>query len=744
MRTYQIISEALFSFEGEDFSPVVLPHTWNAFDGQDGGNDYRRGTGTYRISLPDPTPGKAQYIEFQAANHIATVSCNGKPLGRHEGGFSAFRFPLTHVLSATGNVLEVEVFNGRSHVYPQDADFTFFGGLYRQVRFIEVEPAHFDLMRSGSDAVFITAQGSGSTRADIFSVNAEGCRILLELLDAEGNVVNSLVKDAEEHTVFQTVVKNARRWQGMEDPYCYHARATLLREEAVLDQVTVLYGYRNYHVDPERGFFLNGKSTPLRGVCRHQDRQDKGWAISRKDQEEDAQMILEMGANTIRLAHYQHDQYFYELCDKTGFAVWAEVPFVFTQIPGDASYQNILSQMRELIAQCYNHPSIIVWGIGNEITIRGNTEEIYRTLADLNTLAKKLDPCRLTTIAQLTSLPATDPQVYLTDVQSYNHYFGWYYTILEDNGPALDDFHRLNPDRPLGVSEYGVEDILTWHSAKPFNHDYTEEYANLYHHHMLKVFETRPYLWATHVWNMFDFAVDFRNEGGVQGRNNKGLVTYDRKIKKDAYYIYQAYWSGKPMLHIAGRRFQNRAPGERDVTVYTNCREVTLCLNGKAFATCPVTDHAAVFADVPLQDGENTLTAFCGDVSDSICLWGVAEHDGSYDLPDLVAAMQVGNWFDSYVTTVDYGEKGYHLDMLFGDILRNPRCFELVKGWAMSREHIGIDRRFRFVSSLGNWKNSSVYRQKTPLEASAFIREVATREDVAELKRLLRTVPRDE
>ena len=300
--------------------------------------------------------------------------------------------------------------------------------------------------------------------------------------------------------------------------------------------------------------------------------------------------------------------------------------------------------MTELVAQNYNHPSIFFWGISNEITIGGETEALYRNLTDLHALCKKLDPTRLTTMAEVSMVPMNSEHVYITDVLSYNHYFGWYVGDVEDNGPWLDKFHAMNPDRPLGVSEYGSEAILKWHTTTPENHDYTEEYAAYYHHEMLKTFATRPYLWSTHVWNMFDFAADARDEGGVQGRNNKGLVTYDRKTKKDAFYIYQAYWTTEPMIHVCGERFVDRAPEERIVTVYTNCPNVTLVVNGEEVATKDAVDHAVVFENVALQDGDNTVTAKCGDVqANTITLRPVAEHNYAYDLPE---GNEGANWFD--------------------------------------------------------------------------------------------------
>ena len=646
MRNSVRLTEALFAKDGDAFTKVALPHTWNNIDGQDGMADgpYWRGLGCYHLELPNPTEGKKQYIEFQGANHVATVYCNGREMGCHKGGFSTFRFDLTPAMKPADNILTVEVTNAVSDIYPQNADFTFYGGLYRAVNFIEVTPAHFDLLKDGTSGVFVTPRANGMTRVDLFPVGAEGCTVKVALKDAEGNVVAQSAADAAAHTVIKIKVKEPHLWNSMEDPYCYTCEATIEKDGAVLDAVTETYGYRSFHVDPDKGFFLNGKSYPLHGVSRHQDRQDMGWAITPKEHEEDIALIKEVGANTIRLAHYQHDQYFYSLCDHTGFVLWAEIPFISQFIPTQEAHDNTISQMTELIAQNYNHPSIFFWGISNEITIAGESEALYQNLTELNALAKKLDPSRLTTMAQVSMVPMDSEHTYITDLQSYNHYFGWYVGDVEDNGPWLDKFHALNPDRCLGVSEYGAENILKWHTAYPDNHDYTEEYATHYHHEMLKTFATRPYLWATHVWNMFDFAADARDEGGVQGRNNKGLVTYDRKTKKDAFYIYQAYWTTKPMVHVCGERFVDRAPDERFIDVYTNCDEVTLYVNGEAVATKAAVDHEVLFENVALRDGDNVITARSGDVEgNTITVRPVAEHNYAYDVPE---GNQGANWFD--------------------------------------------------------------------------------------------------
>ena len=739
MRTYQILKQAIFSSQIHPRSQVALPHTWNALDGQDGGNDYFRGEGIYEITLPDPVPGKRQYIEFQGANHVATVWCNGVELGTHKGGFSTFRYELTQAMRPSDNLLKVVVTNQVCDVYPQRADFTFFGGLYRDVAFIQVNDAHFDLLKDGTQAVFATPYTMGRVRFDLFPVNADGMTVDISIVDASGNTVATEQIAAQPHTYLYSVLENAHVWNGIQDPYCYEAVASLRKDGQLLDQVSILFGFRSFHVDPNTGFYLNGKSTPLRGVCRHQDRKDMGWALSAKEHEEDMALIRQVGANTIRLAHYQHDQKFYDLCDKNGMVVWAEIPFISQYLPGKEAYDNTMSQMRELIAQNYNHPSICFWGISNEITIGGFNEDLYRNLCDLHALCKTMDPSRLTTMAQISSVPHNSEHNHITDVFSYNIYYGWYNRTLDDNAIVLDKIHAENPDRPLGLSEYGADNLVTWHSAQPMNHDYTEEYAVEYHHTLLKTIAERPYLWATHMWNMFDFAVDGRNEGGCEGLNTKGLVTHDRKLKKDSYYVYQAYWTKAPMVHICGQRFRDRAPGERDVKIFTNCDRVTLFVGDREIGTQTAVDHCAVFPDVALANGENVLTARCGDISHSITLCGVDEHNSAYDLPDLVEAMNARNWFDSAdedETASDDG--GYDLTVPVGILFENDMCLKVVRGWIMA-SNMALSAKLTATSRLINWKVMWADRLMTDLPG---IKTNMTQADYAKLEKMLRRIKR--
>jgi len=679
MRKITPINAARFQKPGQPFEPVALPHTWNAFDGQDGGNDYFRGECTYEIDLPDPTPGLRQYIEFEGANHIARVFMEEKLLAEHRGGFSTFRVDLTGSLKPAGNTLTVKVDNNAPDVYPQRADFTFFGGLYRPVRFIEAPDAHIDLMQSGSSGVFVTPEMSGCTKVEAHVASPAGCELRVALIAPDGRVAVQAVQPAAEKTVIGLAVKNPVLWNGRRAPQLYQAVVTLTRGSEALDEVRVRYGYRSYHVDADRGFFLNGESCPLHGVCRHQDRQDHGWAISDQHHREDMALIREIGANTIRLAHYQHSQTFYDLCDENGMVVWAEIPFISVQIPGEAARENTLSQMRELILQNYNHPSICFWGIGNELTMGQVSDALVPNLRALDALARQLDPTRLTTIAHLGMVKPDDPYTAITDVQSFNYYLGWYSGEIDDNAETLDRMHAALPGRPIGVSEYGADALTTWHSAAPRNHDYTEEYQAKYHACVQRIFAARPYLWATHVWNMFDFAADARDEGGCRGRNNKGLVTYDRRIKKDAFYLYKAAWNEEPVIHVCGRRFADRAPGERDVTVFSNCPEVTLIVNGQPVATQKADGYAFVFRDVPLKSGANAVAAVCGDARDEITLNGVDAPSKAYVMPP--ESIVAGNWFDEETgeqLSMQYPEGYFSVRDTIEDLIANPEAAAVV------------------------------------------------------------------
>ena len=385
---------------------------------------------------------------------------------------------------------------------------------------------------------------------------------------------------------------------------------------------------RTFSVDPKKGFFLNGRPYPLHGVSRHQDWKGIGNALTKEHHDADMAMIREVGANTIRLAHYQHDQYFYDLCDQYGMVVWAEIPYISEHMPNGR--ENTLSQARELVAQNYNHPCIVVWGVSNEITISTKDKaDMLDNHRVLNDLYHQLDPTRLTTLACYAMCGPFNKTAHITDVVSWNLYLGWYVPGLFLNDFWIDFFHKCYPDRPLGYSEYGCEAMPNLHSSKPHRGDHTEEYQCIYHEYMLRCFEHRPFLWATHVWNMFDFAADARDQGGEPGMNHKGLVTFDRKTKKDGFYIYKAWWSDEPFVHICGSRYVDRPESTIKVKVYSNQGRVALYANGKLVEE-KAGDKVFEFK-VPLE-GDVELKAVAGNCTDLCAVRRVSAPNPAYKL----------------------------------------------------------------------------------------------------------------
>ncbi len=621
---------------------VNLPHSWNAIDGQDGGNDYYRGICHYaktleKAELPD---ADRYYLELCGANSSADVYVNGKHLAHHDGGYSTFRVDITDVL-ANENLFVIAVDNAENRtVYPQMADFTFYGGLYRDVNIICVNESHFDLEYYGGPGLKITPVVNGenaNVEIEVYLTNYKpGQSLHYVIRDNEGTVV---AETTSTDTKINFDLKNVHLWHGRKDPYLYTAEVILMDDDRLLDNISSRFGCRSFQIDPDNGFLLNGESYPLRGVSRHQDRLGYGNALLPEHHIEDMDLICEMGATTIRLAHYQHDQFFYDLCDERGMVVWAEIPYISKHM--DTGRKNTVSQMKELIIQNYNHPSIVVWGLSNEITMSAeNDPDLIENHNILNNLAHELDKTRLTTIACLTMCNIDSEYVHIPDVVSYNHYFGWYGGDTSMNGPWFDNFHAKYPNTPIGCSEYGCE-ALNWHTSNPMQGDYTEEYQAYYHEELIKQFFSRKYLWATHVWNMFDFGADARNEGGENGQNHKGLVTFDRKYKKDSFYAYKAWLSDEPFVHICGKRYIDRVEDTTRVTVYSNQPEVELFANGVSLGKQNCPDHFFYF-DVP-NAGETTLIAIAGECKDESLIRKVKIFNEAYRLKEKGAIL---NWFD--------------------------------------------------------------------------------------------------
>ena len=622
---------------------VNLPHSWNAIDGQDGGSDYYRGTAYYAktINKTDLPTADRYYLEIQGANSSADLYLNGKNLCHHDGGYSTWRVDVTEHLELN-NLLVIAVDNApNDRVYPQMADFTFYGGLYRDVNLIAVSASHFDLDYYGGPGIKVTPIIDGSNanvEVEVYVTDSKlGQQIRYTATDKEGNVV---YEATTADTKASFVIENVHKWHGRKDPYLYSLTADLLEEGNVLDNVSTRFGCRSYEIDPDRGFILNGEEYPLRGVSRHQDRWGIGNALLPEHHKEDMELICEVGANTIRLAHYQHNQYFYDLCDEYGQIIWAEIPYISQHMA--TGRENTISQMKELIIQNYNHPSIVVWGLSNEITMKGEKDpDLLENHRILNDLCHEMDKTRKTTVAVVSMCPMDAEYLEIPDTVSYNHYFGWYGGETSMNGPWFDKFHKKHPTLPIGCSEYGCE-ALNWHTSKPTQGDYTEEYQAYYHEELIKCFAARPYMWATHVWNMFDFGADARAEGGENGQNHKGLMTFDRKYKKDAFFAYKAWLNPEPMVHLCGKRYIDRTEDVTKVTVYSNQKTVELFANGVSLGVQEHNGLPFFYFDVP-NAGETTLVAVAGELKDCGMIRKVDTPNEAYRLREKGAVL---NWFD--------------------------------------------------------------------------------------------------
>ena len=645
--------------EGEAIS---LPHSWNAIDGQDGGNDYYRGTAYYaKTIVKNELPSSDRYyLEINGANSSATVYVDGKNLAHHDGGYSTWRVDVTDALAET-SVIVIEVDNSANEsVYPQMADFTFYGGIYRNVNIVCVNESHFDLEYYGGPGIAVTPCVNGkdaTVEVEVYSTDLkDGQAYVYTIYDKEENEIEKITS-SDKKVSFE--IKNVHLWNGLKDPYLYCCEAEIVSGDEVLDNVCTRFGCRTFEIDANRGFILNGEEYPLRGVSRHQDRWGVGNALLPEHHTEDMDLICEVGATTIRLAHYQHDQFFYDLCDERGLVIWAEIPYISKHMP--TGRENTISQMKELIVQNYNHPSIVVWGLSNEISIAGSDEDLLENHRILNNLAHEMDKTRLTTIAAVSMCKMDDPYLQIPDVVSYNHYFGWYGGDTSMNGPWFDKFHATHPNIPIGCSEYGCE-ALNWHTSNPKQGDYTEEYQAYYHEELIRQLFSRKYMWATHVWNMFDFGADARAEGGENGQNHKGLVTFDRKYKKDAFYAYKAWLRSPedaPFVHLCGKRYIDRVEDVTKVTVYSNLPEVELFVNGESIGKKSAPDHFFYF-DVK-NEGETTIVAKAGDFTDEGKIRKVDEMNMDYVLVEKGAVL---NWFD-----IDAPEGRFSLNDKLGDIM---------------------------------------------------------------------------
>lgn len=627
------------------FERIDLPHTWNATDANSGKPDYYRGLGNYEKELfvDSAWAGKRLFLKFYGVNTIANVFVNGKHIGEHRGGYTAFIFELTDKVDyGKNNTILVRVNNApQLDIMPLLGDFNFYGGIYRNVELLITEKAVISPLDYASSGVYLTQKTVREENADVEALvkisnpeNISGLQLGLKVKDGEETIhqtVLDLNSNQKEVRIPFTVDK-PRLWNGVKDPFMYQVEVRLFDGRGINDQVVQPLGLRFYYVDANNGFFLNGVHLALKGVCRHQDRALIGNALRKEHHDEDLLMMQEMGANSIRLSHYPNDPYVYNMLDKAGFIVWSEIPFVG---PGgyrdkgfvdQASFrENGKMQLIEMIRQQYNHPSICFWGLYNELKTTGDNPIEY--VKELQVLAQKEDPSRITTAASNTE----DHRLHeITDLIAWNRYFGWYRGAPSDIGSWLDELHNDRPDFKIGLSEYGA-------GASAFHHEnelikpiapgrwHPEKWQSHYHEEYWKVIKDRPYVWGSYIWNMFDFGAAHRSEGEVIGKNDKGLITFDRKIKKDAFYFYKANWNpDDKFVYITERRFVIRDEAETKVRVYSNCTEAELFINEKAYGKALGNYGIIEWENVTLNPGENKIEVFGKDKNKEYfdqCVW---------------------------------------------------------------------------------------------------------------------------
>ncbi|HEU4421415.1 MAG TPA: glycoside hydrolase family 2 TIM barrel-domain containing protein [Pilimelia sp.] len=617
-------------FDDSAWSAVTVPHTWNARDGQDGGSNYYRGVGWYRRHYTPPAgfAGKRLWLQFAGANSITDVWINGTYLGQHRGGYARFRFDATATLvPGRDNVIAVKVNNAHNpDIAPLSADFTFFGGIYRNVSLVVTDPLGIRMLDSAGPGVYLRQRSVSAASATVDvttkmwnnSTTTRTVAIRTVITDAAGTVVADTtsaprgVAPATGLQITQPVsIANPRRWQGRADPYLYAAHVEVRDAAAgvVTDVVTERLGLRSVTIDAANGLFLNGVHLPLRGVNRHQDYVGRGWAITDADHTRDFDLMDEMGVNALRTAHYQQDQKVYNLADERGYLVWTEIPLV-NAITDSAGFRaNAAQQLREMIRQNYNHPSVAFWGIGNEQrTSDTPTNSLLQTLAGI---VEAEDPDRFSAYAHNGS--TTSSLTNHAELSGYNRYHGWYYGTYNDVGGFLDNLHGTQTARRIALSEYGAGASIVQHQENPpkpvpDSDWHPEEYQALFHEAHLRQIQTRRYLWGTFLWNMFDFASDRRSEGDTYGRNDKGLATYDRAVRKDAFYLYKANWTAAPFVYLTSRRWTDRTTATTTVKVYGTADSVVLRVNGVQIGGPRTsTNHIYTWSNVALAVGANTI-----------------------------------------------------------------------------------------------------------------------------------------
>ena len=639
--------------ENLDWETVSLPHTWYREE------DPYHGLVLYRREIGVGKAWKKAFLEFEGADQRCRVFVNGKEIGEHNGAYARFRFPVPEAALKSGELRIEALLDNRvsADVSPNFGDFTIFGGLYRNVNLLVTSEDHFDYCFYGTDGVIARAavqdDGSGllALEPHVCTEREDAC-IVYTLTGPEGELAAESTAPAKESVSLR--VPEPKLWNGKKAPELYTLRAELQIDGETADEAEIRVGFRTVSMSPDDGLRLNGEHIKLCGVAKHQDRAGVFSAVSREQIDEDFALIREIGANAIRLSHYQHPQHTYDRCDEDGLLCWAEVPMLKMTENG-ALYANIEQQLIELVLQNIHHPSIFCWGIQNEIGMFRDAPFMHEECRVLTALVKRLDPNRLVTAANLYNVKPASQLNAITDMVGYNLYFGWYYGEMPDYSKYLDNYHAQRPEMPLGISEYGVDCNVKLHSETPRVKDYSEEFQALWHETVYPVLQSKDYLWGSFIWNMFDFSSDRRSEGGVKYINGKGLVSHDRTLRKDAFYYYKAKWSAEPFVHLCASRFVRRARERIDVKIYTNLPRVTLWKDGEKIGIGENNGNGTVLLrDVALAPGINRLWAVSGDCEDHCLFERVEKPEESYRLPE-ESGGAVRNWFLSDDDTVKEG-----------------------------------------------------------------------------------------
>lgn len=617
----------------DDWQKITLPHTWNAVDMQLG-KDFYEGEGQYqkKVFFGEEYKNKRLFLRFEGVGQVAEVLVNGKSVGKHKGSYSAFCVELTYDVNlGKENTILVKANNtARKDVIPVNHFlFGIYGGIYRPVSLIVTNKVNITTTDYASPGIYITQKNVSKESASIaFEVKVENKEITTQALEIVSRIYNKEGKEVLSHATKELcspqgrqsfrqefVLKNPHLWQGLADPYLYKMKVSILRNHEVIDEVEQPLGIRKFEIIAGKEFLLNGKPYPMYGVCRHQDRWGYGNALTNEQHREDLEAMKEMGATTIRFAHYQQAEFMYSLCDTMGMVIWAEIPFVNAQTGEEA--ENAKQQMMELVKQNFNHPSIYTWGLHNEVYARNPADYVATVSRDLNDVAKTLDPDRYT-VSVTGYGEMTRPANLTTDIQGMNRYWGTYDGKILDMESWASGLEKAYPNYKMMLTEYGAdgnifqqkEAALVSDTVGNYNGPYLPEtFETKVHEQQWPIIAKHPYIIASYIWNMFDFAVPMWSRGGVPARNTKGLVTFDRKLKKDVFYWYKANWSKEPVLYLTERRVVDRKNAKTQIRLYSNVGKPDVFLNGKKITTTPVIDTTGfLYAyNVVLKKGKNII-----------------------------------------------------------------------------------------------------------------------------------------